>query len=140
MLSFAATLLYNHASTALTTAGLDPRIGLFHAARGDHHALASDLVEELRWLAEAATWGLVSRRRVKPEDFTASPAGRYPCWMTHDFRGRFIAELEDRLHTAFTAPDGETTTYRAWLARQARQIALLVRRETTLYRPLLLTA
>jgi CRISP-associated protein Cas1 len=140
MLSFGATLLYNHASTALTAAGLDPRIGLLHTPRGDHHALASDLVEELRWLSEAAAWGLVSRRRVAPDDFTASPDGRHPCWMTHDFRRRFIGEIEDRLHTGFTAPDGELTTYRAWLARQARQIALYVRRETSLYQPLRLTA
>lgn len=140
MLSFGSTLLYNHASTALTIAGLDPRIGLFHVARGDHHALASDLVEEMRWLVEAAVWGLVSRRRVKPDDFTASPDGRYPCWMTHAFRGRFIGELEDRLHTRFTDPDGELTTYRSWFAHQARQIALLVRREQSLYQPLRLTA
>ena len=53
MLSFGYTLLYNHVSAALTTAGLDPRIGLMHRGRGRHHALASDLVEEMRWLVEA---------------------------------------------------------------------------------------
>jgi hypothetical protein len=101
---------------------------------------ASDLVEEMRWLVEAAVWGLVSRRRVRPDDFVASPDGRYPCWMTHDFRGRFVAEVEDRLHTGFTPPEGELTTYRAWVARQARQVGLFVRREVPTYQPLRLTA
>lgn len=151
LLSFGYSLLYNHASTALTLAGLDPRIGLFHTARGRHHALASDLVEEMRWLAEALAWSLVARRRVRPEDFTASPDGRYPCWMTQDFRRRFLGYFEDRLHTAFTPPglegseegsaeEGELTTYRAFLYHQARQIARLVRGEVGIYRPLRLSA
>jgi group II intron reverse transcriptase/maturase/CRISPR-associated endonuclease Cas1 len=162
MLSFGYTLLYNHVSTALTVAGLDPRIGLMHSGRGRHHALASDLVEEMRWLADALAWSLISRGRVKPEDFTASPDGRYPCWMTQGFRGRFLGYFEDRLHTGFTPPaaggegggaadraggDGgggaapaELTTYRAFLADQARQVARLVRRELGTYRPLRLPA
>jgi group II intron reverse transcriptase/maturase/CRISPR-associated endonuclease Cas1 len=155
MLSFGYTLLYNHVSTALTVAGLDPRIGLMHAGRGRHHALASDLVEEMRWLVDALAWSLVARRRVKPEDFTASPDGRYPCWMTQDFRGRFLGYFEDRLHTGFTPPAmtegggdpagggsgaGELTTYRAFLADQARQVVRLVRREIGTYRPLRLEA
>ena len=151
MLSFGYTLLYNHVSAALTTAGLDPRIGLMHRGRGRHHALASDLVEEMRWLVEALAWSLVARRQVKPDDFTASPDGRYPCWMTRDFRGRFLGYFEDRLHTGFHAPkadrdgddgagDGEVTTYRAFLFEQARQVARLVRREIGTYRPLRLEA
>jgi len=140
MLSFGYTLLYNHASTALTIAGLNPRIGLFHTARGRHHALASDLVEEMRWLVDALVWSVVSRHQVQPDDFTVSPDGRYPCWMTRDFRGRFLAYFEDRLHTAFSAADGERLTYRTHLADQARQVARLVRGETGTYQPLRLTA
>jgi CRISPR-associated protein Cas1 len=140
MLSFGYTLLYNHAATALTVAGLNPRIGLFHQGRGRHDALASDLVEEMRWLVDALVWSLVAQKRVAAGDFTESPDGRYPCWMTADFRRRFIGYFEDRLHTAFTPTDGERTTYREHLAAQARQVERLVRGAAGVYRPLRLEA
>ena len=140
MLSFGYTLLYNHATTALVVAGLNPRIGFFHQGRGRHDALASDLVEELRWLVDALVWSLVAQKRVAAGDFTESPDGRYPCWMTPGFRGRFIGYFEDRLHTAFTPADGERTTYRGHLAAQARRVGRLARGEAGVYRPLRLEA
>jgi CRISPR-associated protein Cas1 len=134
MLSFGYTLLYNHAATALTVAGLDPRVGLFHTARGTHQALASDLVEEMRWLVDALVWSLVRRGRVSLADFAPSPDGRYPCWMSADFRRRFIAAFESRLHATFTPPgEEESTTYRAFLAGQARRLREWVRGERDAY-------
>ncbi len=141
LLSFGYTMLHHHLASALVAAGLNPRIGLFHRARGTHCALASDLQEELRWLVEAEVWDQLSRGRVKPEEFTLPAAGPGPCWMSRDLRDRFVGDLERRLNGEFTPPGSEeATTYRLFLAEQARQVAQLVRGERTLYQPLRLRA
>lgn len=141
LLSFGYTLLHHHLAAALVAAGLNPRIGLFHRERGTHCALASDLQEELRWLVEAEVWDQLSRNRVKPEEFTLPAAGSGPCWMSHDLRNRYLADLERRLNGGFTpAGSEEPTTYRLFIADQARQMAQLVRGERSLYQPLRLHA
>lgn len=140
MLSFGYTLLHNHVSTALVAAGLNPRIGIYHREHGTHHALASDLVEEFRHLAEATAWSFVSRRRAQPADFAPSPDGRYPCLLGEGLRKELIASLERRLQTVFTPEGEEATTYRAYMARQARRLARLLRGETSRYRALRLQA
>lgn len=141
LLSFGYTMLHHHLASALVASGLNPRIGLFHRERGTHCALASDLQEELRWLVDAEVWDQLSRGRAKPEEFTVPASGSGPCWMSHDLRDRYVGDLERRLNNEFTPPGREeTSTYRLFLAEQARQIAQLVRGERTLYQPLRLHA
>ena len=141
LLSFGYTLLHNHLATALTLAGLHPRIGLLHRRRGAHAALASDLQEEMRWLVDALVWSLLAHRRLTPADFAPSPDGRYPCLLRPDPRARFLEAFESRLHTELTPPDEtEPTTYRALLTRQARRLADLVRDPAAGYRPFRLHA
>lgn len=141
MLSFGYTLLHNHLATALTVRGLNPRIGLLHEPRGTHAALASDLLEEWRWLVEALVWSLISRSRVRPEDFEPSPDRRWPCLLTRDARRRFLEAFEDRLHTEFTPPDGgDPLTYREYLSHQALQLRRLITGELPRYLPLRLHA
>lgn len=49
-LSFGYGILHRHVTTALFAAGLNPRVGLYHEGVGRHAALASDVVEEYRYL------------------------------------------------------------------------------------------
>jgi CRISPR-associated protein Cas1 len=137
MLSFAYTLLHHHVATALVAAGLNPRIGLYHHGRGRHDALASDLQEELRWLAEAHVWSMVRRRELKPADFQPSPDGRHPCLLQWDARRTFIGRFEDRLLTEFT-PEGadEPVSYRAFIDAQARALRERLAGRSETYRPL----
>lgn len=132
LLSFGYTIIHHHVSTALVAAGLNPRIGLFHQPRGTHHALASDLMEELRFLVEAWAWEHASRRH-EPVGFTTA---RGRCLMSHDLRGQVLDALESRLDTAFTPPRGERTTYRQFIARQASRFAAMARGELARYEPL----
>jgi group II intron reverse transcriptase/maturase/CRISPR-associated endonuclease Cas1 len=119
MLSFGYTVLYRHLTTALITYGLNPRIGLFHEPRGTFHALAADLQEEFRYLVDALVWGLVSQRRVQPEDFYYQDA-THGCRMQGEVMRAFVAALEDRLATRFTpAPDEDQQTYLDYMALQA---------------------
>lgn len=100
-------------------------------------ALASDLVEEWRWLAEALVWSLISRRRVRPEDFEPSPDLRWPCLLTRDARRRVLEAFEERLHTAFTPAEGrDPVTYREHLSNQALQLRRLITGEVPRYLPL----
>ena len=139
MLSFAATILYNHISTALLAQGLNPRIGLYHRERGAYHALACDLQEELRFLGEAFVVTLIRRRQVKPGDFTSGPSA--PCLLEVDARRRFIAAFEERLLDGVTPAGGdESMPYLEVMARQVRAIRAFVVGETEAYTPFRLHA
>ncbi|MBI2841702.1 MAG: CRISPR-associated endonuclease Cas1 [Acidobacteria bacterium] len=137
MLSFGYTLLYNHLSTALIAAGLNPRIGIFHAQRGAYHALACDLQEEFRHLIDALVWAGVSRREVTPADFIVDQGDQHKCFMSVELRRDFIQRIERRLLTAFR-PGGEQEelSYRAFMDRQARQVKELVTKRVSAYIPL----
>lgn len=139
MLSFGYTLLYHHLSTALRAVGLDPRVGLFHQEKGAYHALACDLQEELRWLADAHLWGLISRRRIAPTDFRRVGDGG-ACLMSTATRQMFITSFEERLLTSFTPPDARPTTYRGFMARQAGQVRDLALGRLAAYEPFRLHA
>jgi CRISPR-associated protein Cas1 len=136
MLSFGYTLLYHQLSTVLLTAGLNPRIGLYHSEHGAYHALACDLQEEFRHLVDAQVWALINRREIRPTDFHASEDGRYPCLLNDEPRRKFIAAFEKRLSAEFTPLDGEATTYRAFMERQARRVKELVCGRVARYGPL----
>lgn len=122
MLSFAYTMLHNHAATAIVAAGLNPRIGMFHQGRGTWAALASDLSEELRFLAESFVLAMVRRREIMPADFVRAgdPPGML---LRYEARREFIARFEERLLTSFTPPGEEkATTYLEFIAGQARRL------------------
>ncbi|MEW6364125.1 MAG: CRISPR-associated endonuclease Cas1 [Acidobacteriota bacterium] len=137
MLSFGYTLLYNHLSTSLLAAGLNPRIGIFHASRGAYHALACDLQEEFRHLVDSLVWAMLSRREAKPADFVMEGGDRGRCLMSDELRREFIRRAEERLLTTFRpAGEQETIGYRAFMDRQAAQVRDLVTVRRTTYSPL----
>lgn len=141
LLSYGYTLQLHHITTALVVQGLNPRAGFFHQGRGEHPALGSDLQEEVRWLVDALVWSMVRRREVQPDDFTASPDGRYPCLLTPEFRKKYVEAFERRLHTRFTPPgEEEALSYREFLARQAAAVKAWIQGSAATYRPLRLEA
>lgn len=126
LLSFGYHILYNHVSTAIVAAGLNPCLGLYHRGRGSHHALASDLMEPFRFLIDSVAWTLVQKRQVQPEDFTVAVDDATETVMTPDCRKLLIAEVDRRLLTEFTPSTGHTMTYRAFIDRQTKQFARFV--------------
>lgn len=141
MLSLAYTVLYHHASTACMAAGLNPRIGVFHQGRGTHDALASDLVEELRHLADAFVISLIRHREITPADFVMNSAGRWPCLMSDLARRMFLNRFEERLLET-TTPEGAPAplTWRAAIDRQAWQMKVVTADRTARYAALRLHA
>jgi group II intron reverse transcriptase/maturase/CRISPR-associated endonuclease Cas1 len=133
MLSLAYTILYHHASASLVAAGLNPRLGLFHRGRGAHDALASDLVEELRHLADAFVLGLIRHREIKPVDFLSTPGGRWPCLMADAGRRMFVRRFEERMLDQTTLEGGRTMSWRQAIDRQAWQVRVMATRPGSRY-------
>ena len=69
LLSLGYGLLHNRLASALRRFGLDPRRGILHAGRGTHCALASDLMEELRFAVDSTTLRLVRSGKLGQDDF-----------------------------------------------------------------------
>jgi CRISPR-associated protein Cas1 len=107
MLSFGYTLLYNRLALSLSARGLDPRLGFYHQGRGRHFALASDMMEELRHVAERVTLALIHRGEVAPEGFRDK--GEQGCFMEHETCRTFIRRFETVMGTPYTVNGGEET-------------------------------
>ena len=119
MLSFGYTLIYNRLASVLTDKGFNPRIGFFHQGRGTHAALASDLQEELRFLAERIVLALIHRHEITPESFTdAIIHGKPSCRMSGDGFRAFIHRYEKTMSSVFTW-QGRKISYNAYLDEMA---------------------
>jgi group II intron reverse transcriptase/maturase/CRISPR-associated endonuclease Cas1 len=131
LLSFGYTLLYIHCATALWTAGLLPQIGLLHALKPGHLALASDLVEEFRHEVDRLVVRLINRREIRAEHFlhgAESDAGA--CRLTDDGRRVFILAMDGVLQGQSGTQDindpSDTPARRPAIRRMERQ-ALCIR-------------
>ncbi len=119
MLSLGYTFLYNHIATALQAYGINPEIGFYHVPKPNHFALASDLIEEMRFMIDRLVLYLINRNMITPADFSSSPENgkaslparqasptiRQASWMNFESRKKFIAQFEMRLNTKFS-PEG----------------------------------
>lgn len=120
LLSFGYTLLYNRLAAVLKDRGFNPRVGFFHQGRGGHLALASDLLEELRHVAERIVLALVHLGEIKAEDFTTSERhGTSSCRMEGEGFRKFIRRYETTMAAPFGGRDGEKTTGNAYLDEMA---------------------
>ena len=119
---------------------IDPRVGLMHRQKGAHHALASDVQEEFRHLAESVVWSAVQHGRVAPPDFLVTEGPPKSVRMTDDTRRTLVRMVEERLFESFTPEGAERQTYREFIDRQARAVALAMRDLSAEYTPLRLHA
>lgn len=101
MLSFAYTYIYNRLTSLLRAGGLDPRIGFYHTPRGRHFALASDLLEELRHVADRVVLKIINRKEVRPEDLSSSELPREVIKL-------LVTRLEEILNTESSLYNGLT--------------------------------
>lgn len=125
MLSFGYTLLHNRVAHALEASGLNPRCGFFHVGRGTHCALASDLMEDARFLVDRTVLRLVRKKQVTPEQFAIKQG---ECRMVGSrTAGLFIRELENTLAATFTPaephpalPASQPVSYNEWIMATAQ--------------------
>jgi CRISPR-associated protein Cas1 len=75
LLSFLYALWMNDCRSALEAAGLDPQVGFLHALRPGRAALALDLMEEFRPVADRLALTLINRQQLSARDFTVREGG-----------------------------------------------------------------
>ncbi|HOF05358.1 MAG TPA: CRISPR-associated endonuclease Cas1 [Syntrophales bacterium] len=123
MLSFGYTLLYNRIASVLKDRGFNPRRGFFHQGRGGHLALASDLLEELRHIAERVVLALIHRREIKPGDFTIIKRGdKEYCRMEGEGFRSFIRRYETTMAAPFTVEEGKRMSINVYLDEMADRL------------------
>ena len=76
MLGFLYSLLYNEITMDIRSKGLDPYVGFMHEIKNGHYALASDVMEEFRYICDLAAFELTSSVD-KEIDFSNSGDGVY---------------------------------------------------------------
>ncbi len=123
LLNIAMTALHRQVIAAVRAAGLIPTMGILHAPRAAHAALASDLQEPFRHLMDRAV--LHVARRLKPGDFSESRTGDSDHRLT--IRPKATVQLTTCLHETFAVTclsesSGEHQSYRTHLIKQARSL------------------
>jgi CRISPR-associated protein Cas1 len=131
MLSFGYSLLRNRLGQALIAAGLNPRLGFYHVGRGRHWALASDLMEDLRFLVDRLVLRLVRQKRVNTDDFKMEEGN---CgFQSHQVFRLFVDEFEKAMSSTQAAPVarpgfkiGDEICFNQWLDATARGYAAFI--------------
>lgn len=75
LLSFLYSMLMNDCRGAVESVGLDPQLGFLHAVRPGRAALALDLMEEFRPLADRMALTLINRGQIGEADFNLHEGG-----------------------------------------------------------------
>jgi len=119
LLSYGYTLLHNHVSTALQVVGLNPQIGFMHAQYGRHHALASDLQEEFRFIVDSLIISLIRRREVRAEHFNSNfTDGSTPCLIKYELLKKITKHFEKRIMLPYQFTTLESAVCRSTIMRQ----------------------
>lgn len=132
MLSLAYAMLTRHLTIALTSVGLDPYRGFYHAPRYGRPALALDLMEPFRAIiADSVVLSAVNTGEVGPSDFVVAVTGTA---LTQAGRRRFVEAFERRLSQETTHPVfGYQVSMRRMLLVQARLLSRFLLGELSSY-------
>ena len=131
MLSLGYTLLYNEFVTAIEAIGMDPHIGFLHSVDYGRASLASDMVEEFRWLIDGFVLGLVNKAIIHRDDFVSQDDGGFK--MADPARKKFYEHYEQRIREE-TAYMGMHISYRRVFVHHAEHLARVILDEEH-YRP-----
>lgn len=102
LLSFLYVMWMNDCRSALEAAGLDPQVGFLHALRPGRAALALDLMEEFRPLADRLALTLVNRGQLDADDFVVREGGAVS--LLPDARKAVLVAFQERKQEEITHP------------------------------------
>lgn len=137
LLSFLYSMWMNDCRSALEAAGLDPQLGFLHAVRPGRAALALDLMEEFRALADRLALTLVNRNQVQASDFEEREGGAV--LLSGDARKAVVIAYQERKAEALSHPLlAQPMPLGLVPMIQARLLARSIRGETEGYLPFLL--
>lgn len=98
LLSFLYAMWMNDCRSACEAAGLDPQVGFLHALRPGRAALALDLMEEMRPLADRLALTLINRLEIAHGDFTEREGGAV--MLEGDARKAVVVAFQERKREA----------------------------------------
>jgi CRISPR-associated protein Cas1 len=137
LLSFLYSMSMNDCRSACEAAGLDPQIGFLHALRPGRAALALDLQEEFRPLADRLVLTLINRGQIAARDFDEREGGAV--MLTPDSRKAVIVAFQERKQEELTHPLLAQPVQLGLIPLiQARLLARSIRDECAGYMPFLL--
>lgn len=102
LLSFLYSLWMNDCRSALESVGLDPQVGFLHALRPGRAALALDLMEEFRPLADRLALTLINRQQLRAADFSLREGGAVS--LLTDARKAVLVAFQERKQEALRHP------------------------------------
>ena len=134
LLSFLYSMWMNDCRSAVEAAGLDPQVGFLHALRPGRAALALDLMEEFRPLADRLVLSLLNRQQIKPGDFVEREGGAV--LLEGDARKAVVVAFQERKQEELTHPLlAQALPLGLVPLVQARLLARHLRGETEHYQP-----
>jgi CRISPR-associated protein Cas1 len=134
LLSFFYAMWMNDCRSACEAAGLDPQVGFLHALRPGRAALALDLMEEFRPLADRLALTLVNRLQIGDTDFDIREGGSV--MLRGDARKAAVVAYQERKREELTHPLlAESVPLGTVPLVQARLLARHLRDETDTYIP-----
>jgi CRISPR-associated protein Cas1 len=134
LLSFLYAMWMNDCRSAIEAAGLDPQLGFLHALRPGRAALALDLMEEFRPLADRLALTLVNRNQLAPDDFVEREGGAV--LLDGDARKSVVVAYQERKKEELNHPLlVESVPLGIVPLVQARLLARHVRGESPCYVP-----
>lgn len=102
LLSFLYSMLMNDCRSAIEAAGLDPQVGFLHALRPGRAALALDLMEEFRAVADRLALTLINRGQIGASDFIERDGGAV--LLEGDARKAVVVAWQERKQEELTHP------------------------------------
>jgi CRISPR-associated protein Cas1 len=134
LLSFLYAMWMNDCRSAIEAAGLDPQLGFLHALRPGRAALALDLMEEFRPLADRLALTLVNRNQLAPDNFVEREGGAV--LLEGDARKSVVVAYQERKKEELNHPLlAESVPLGIVPLVQARLLARHVRGESPCYVP-----
>lgn len=136
LLSFIYSMWMNDCRSACEAAGLDPQVGFLHALRPGRAALALDLMEEFRPLADRLALSLVNRNQVDSGSFVEREGGAV--MLEGDARKVVVTAYQERKQETLLHPLlSEPIALGIVPLVQARLLARAIRGDTEGYMPFL---
>lgn len=137
LLSFLYAMWMNDCRSAVEAAALDPQLGFLHAVRPGRAALALDLMEEFRALADRLALTLINRGQVTEHDFVEREGGAV--LLDGDARKSVVVAFQERKKEELSHPLlAQPLALGLVPLVQARLLARTIRGETEGYVPFLL--
>jgi len=134
LMSFLYAMWMNDCRSACEVAGLDPQVGFLHAVRPGRAALALDLMEEFRPLADRLALTLINRGQLNANDFSLREGGAV--LLEGEARKSVVVAYQERKQDELTHPLlAESVPQGMVPLVQARLLAKYVRGEAESYLP-----